>query len=335
MKPVPPTRPTRSSRRAAPGRPAAVLLVILAIVALAACSIPPVPSIASSVEATAGTSARPSAAPPSSDGLLVAAAGPLQISADGVLVPFDGPPGPSVEVVAARGVVIVVDDAGALLRSERPAAGARSWSPLTPASPRDGNRRLLGLSPAGTTLAFADGELQARSFRLVLVDLGGGTTRSIDVARGLDGPPIWVGPAIVAVHAIRANGASGFTEIDVGAGTATDVPSYGVALGATADGTGVALDVAATGEVLVGERSSVNDAGLVRLKRLATPPGGGGAERIALSGDGTRLAVTRRTDTATTIEIHVLVEGRWTPAGTIAIPGERSVSIAWLDPGQP
>jgi hypothetical protein len=261
----------------------------------------------------------------------VAAAGALQISANGVLVPFDGPPGASVEVVAARGVVVVVDDAGRLLRSERPVAGARSWNPLSLAPRRNENPRLLGLSPAGTTLALADGELQARSFRLVLVDLGGGAARSIDVRRGLDGPPIWVGPAIVAVHAIRDDQTSGFTDVDLATGTATDVPSYGVALAATADGAHVALDVAATGEVLAGERTAVNDGGIGQMQRLGIPAGGGGVERIALSGDGTRLAITRRTDTATTIELHVLVEGAWRTAGSIAIQGDRTVSIAWLD----
>jgi hypothetical protein len=343
MRPAPPIRPrpTRSSRRAASGRPAVVPLVALAILTLAACVTPPAPSSSPSgspwAEATAGspTSPSPSAAAPSSDGLLVAAAGALQITANGVLVPFDGPPGTSVEVVAARGVVIVVDEAGGLLRSERPAAGARSWRPLTPA-PRPGeNPRLLSLSPTGTTLALADGALQARSFRLTLVDLGDGATRSIDVARGLDGPPIWVGPAIVAVHAIRDDQTSGFTVVDLTTGAVTDVPSYGIAVAATADGTRVAIDVATTGEVLVGERSAVNDAGIAQMARLAIPPGRGGVERIALNGDGTRLAITRRTESGTTIELHVLVDGTWRAAGSIAIPGDRTVSIAWLDAGQP
>ena len=337
MRSAPPIRPrpTRSSRRAASGRPAVMLFVALAIVTLAACARPPAPSIPPSAEASAGTSPPPSGVPPSSDGLLVAAAGALQVSASGVLVPFDGPPGTSVEVVAARGVVIVVDEAGSLLRSERPAAGARSWSLLTPAPRRGENPRLLGLSPTGTTLALADGELQARSFRLILVDLGDDATRSIDVARGLDGPPIWVGPAIVAVHAIRDDQTSGFTDVDLAAGTATDVPSYGVALGATADGTRVALDVATTGEVLVGDRSAVNDAGIAQMARLAIPPGGGGVERIALSGDGTRLALTRRTESGTAIELHVLVDRAWRAAGSIAIRGDRTVSIAWLDADRP
>ena len=108
------------------------------------------------------------------------------------------------------------------------------------------------------------------------------------------------------------------------------MPSYGVALAASADGAVIAFDDATTGDVLTGRRADMNDAGIVRMKRLASPTGAG-VDRLALSGDGRRLAIVHRTDSGSTIELLVAAGSAWTAAGTITFPGDRPVSIAWLE----
>jgi hypothetical protein len=224
--------------------------------------------------------------------------------------------------------VVAVDQQAAYRISDQSGSGIRSWQLV----PLPGDRppsRLIGLSPDARTLAVAIGELQARPFDLVLLDLASGTERSIEVARGLDGPPIWIGASIVAVHAILDNQRSGFTFVDIPTGAATDVPSYGVALAASADGSRVAFDDGKTGEVLVGGLADMNDAGLVHLTRLANESGSG-VDHVALSADGQRLAIVRRTDGATAIELFVAADAAWRPAGAFTIPGEGPVSIAWL-----
>ncbi len=300
-------------------------------IVLGGCAAPvaPGPSPPPSRSAPAATAASPVARPADADGLLVAAGGALQVSAAGALEPFDGPAAISVEVVAAGGVIVVVDATRALWVSGPSAATSRAWAPL-PTSPATPASSLVGLSPDGRTLALASGAMQARSFDLVLRDVGAGTERLIDVPRGLDGPPVWLGPDIVAAHAIRDDQTSGFTRIVVATGEVADIPSYGVALAATADGATVAFDVATSGQVLVGARRDMNDAGLDRMTRLSSPSGAG-VERLALSADGRRLAIVRRTDSGSAIELLVVADGAWRQVGSIEIPGDRAVSIAWLE----
>jgi hypothetical protein len=305
-----------------------VAAVIAATASLAGCAKPTMPSPASPPASSIAGPVGPSAEAPALGGLLVAAGGALQVVEAGVLAPFDGADARSVEVVAARGVVVVVDDAGRLLRSAPAATGSRTWQPVPMPRGRDPNPRLIGLSPAGTTLALAFGQLQATSFDLAIADLAGGSARTIAVERGLDGPPTWIGDATVAVHAIRDGQRSGFTWIDLGSGAVRDVPSYGVAVAASADGRRVAFDEATSGDVLVGDTRDMDDAGLGRMARVANASGAG-VERIAVSGDGTRLAVARRTDTGTTIELLSAVDGGWRAAGDVRIAGDRAVSIAW------
>jgi hypothetical protein len=73
----------------------------------------------------------------------------------------------------------------------------------------------------------------------------------------------------------------------------------------------------------------MNDAGLALMTRLANGSGSG-VEHVALSADGRRLAIVRRTDGATAIELLVEAGAAWRPAGAITIPGDGPVSIAWL-----
>ncbi|HEX2755315.1 MAG TPA: hypothetical protein VHM48_07625 [Candidatus Limnocylindrales bacterium] len=52
---------------------------------------------------------------------------------------------------------------------------------------------------------------------------------------------------------------------------------------------------------------------------------------LAMSADGTRLAVVRRGETSTTIDIHVRRDDAWASVRTVILPGVDSASVAWLD----
>jgi hypothetical protein len=326
MTALPPILALRPSRRPAPGRPAVARSLSLACaiaLAVAGCGTRPAePSLAA---------ASPSAeAPPAIDSLLVATGGALQVTnADGSLIAFDGPAEPVVEASAARGRVIAIDATGHARLSAEPAGGARVWQQVQLAAEDAGDRSLLALSPIGTHLALLRGAPQGEGFDLVVRDPTGPESRAIPVARGLDGPPVWIGPSIVAIHVIRDNQRSGFAFIDLATDAVRDVPSYGVALNATADGGVVAFDEATTGDVLVGSRVDMTDAGLERLVRIAGPAGSG-VDRVALDGAGTRLAIARRVADGTTVEILAAEAGSWRSVRTLSIPGDRVVAITWL-----
>ncbi len=332
---IPPVPAIRPTRRRASGRSGFAIAAAMAGVAtvLGGCAAPippaPSPTLVQSASASAATPSATAEGRSDGDGLLVAAGGALQVTRSGVLVPFDGPDALSIEVVAAGGVVVVVDATGVLRASQPATAGPRTWRAI-PAAAGTPASSLIGLSPDGTTLAMVSGAMQGRAFDLVVRDVERGTESRIEVLRGLDGPPVWLGPDGVAIHAIRDGQRSGFTSVVVATGDVTDIPSYGVALSATANGGTVAFDEATTGDVLVGALLEMNDAGVGRLTRIRSPSGAG-VERLAISADGRRLAVVRRTATGSTIELLAAVDGDWDLVGAIAIPGERAVSIAWLE----
>ena len=332
MTALPPTRRVRPIRRPAPGRSIAAGAVAIAAVGallLAGCGTSPRPPSSSPGE-TATDAAPASREPTGTDGLLMATGGELRIMTTDGPVPFDGPSGPVVEVVVAGGVVVTVDGSGGVERSVAPPAGPRSWLAVPVARGDASNPRLLALSPDAATLALAAGEMQARSFRLVLVDLATGARRSFDVGRGLDGPPVWIGPSTVAIHTIGPGQRAGFTEVDTGTGRLADGPSFGVAFAASASGDVVAFDRALTGDVLLGPRSDATEAGIDRLVRFPGPPDAG-VERLALSADGRRLAIVRRTAAGTTIELLHELDGAWSSGQTIVNRGEQAVSVAWLE----
>ncbi|MEO5940240.1 MAG: hypothetical protein ABIQ76_05070 [Candidatus Limnocylindrales bacterium] len=296
---------------------------------VASCGAAPRPS-SSSPEATSTGAAPAAREPTGADGLLIANGAELRITTAAGLVRFDGPSGPVVEVVAARGVVVAVDGDGRVERSIPPPAGPRSWLAVPLEAGESSNSRLIALSPDARTLALAVGQMQARSFQLVLVDLTGGSRRALDVGRGLDGPPVWIGPSTIAVHTIGPGQSAGFTEVDSDAGRVTDGPSIGFAIAASASGDVVAFDQASTGDVLLGPRSDATAAGLARLGRFRGPPDTV-VERLALSADGRRLAIVRRTAEGATIELLRELDGTWRSGRTIVNRGERAVSVAWLE----
>ena len=329
MRPNPPMVDPQPSRRLAPGRPfptAQTAAIVVAAISLATflvgCgSALPVPSLA------------PTGSPlesPSIDGLLVATGGILQVTQpDGGLTAFDGPAVNVVAVTAGNRHVVALDVDHQALLSADPLARQRTWRPVAIPAAATEAEPLLALSPLGLDLAVTAGDPQGRSFDLILADAASGAARSITVDRGLNGPPVWVGPAMIAVNTIGRDQRSGFSVIDLATNVVTDGPSSGFALAATGDGELIAFDEGRSGDVLVGDRAEWLAGEFDQMARIASAPGTG-ADQVAISADGSRLAIVRRTDARAAIEILARIHGPWHSIRTVAIDGDHALSIAWL-----
>jgi hypothetical protein len=332
MTPLPPirrahdshrSRRVRRERRSGAGgvREVGAALAVLAAVLLAAsCSGPPVSSVASPVASSEDTAL---------DGLLVAGGGALRVTDPaGDLAAFDAPAGPTVAVSAsADGTVVAL---GEDLRLVAASAGAqRRWRPVSLATDGTGERPWFALSPDGSRLAVAAGELGGRTFELVLVPVSGADRRSVTVDRGLNGAPVWIGPQTVAINTFGADQRAVFTGVDLASAGLTDLPTLGSLLSASADGTRIALDEATTGDVLVGARARLDDAGLAGYARLRGLPGFAPVD-LALDPGGARLAIVRQSDRATSIELLVRSETNWTSARILTLRDLDALSVAWL-----
>ncbi|HEX5825515.1 MAG TPA: hypothetical protein VFY18_13735 [Candidatus Limnocylindrales bacterium] len=269
-------------------------------------------------------------APPASDGLLVATGGPLQVTdGSGDLAAFDGPEDPVVAVTASGGHVVAATAAGPLVTSSG-AGGKRTWLVLDIPGAPGPDFSLMAISPIGKRLALVVGEPQGASFDLVIADIGVGTSRSFAIERGLNGAPTWIGPGTIAIDVIKPAGASAIAAIDAGSGVVTDDALPGRVVSATLDGTLLALDDPETGEVLVGEAGVGGLDQAARIAHLAGPPGSA-VDGLALSPDGGRLAVVRRTDAGlASIETYRRLEQGWTGVRTLNVAGDGPVSLAWL-----
>ncbi|HEV7808992.1 MAG TPA: hypothetical protein VGO64_00220 [Candidatus Limnocylindrales bacterium] len=264
-------------------------------------------------------------------GLLVAANGRVQETTDdGTLVPFDAPAERIRAAVAAGDRVLVVGVDGRTWVSTG-AAAAGSWAALHASVAGPAAGPLIALSPNGTALAAARGDPQAARFDLDLIDVPGGTARRIPVARGLNGPPTWLGQTIVVVNLIPPGGSSGLAAIDVATGAITDAVGPGIDLTASADGSSVAV-IDNRGGVLVGAAGQWRAGAVETLARLEVAGGAPGsvAERVAMSSDGLRVAIVRRrADDAADVEIWLLDDRSWSRASVLERVTRGSVSVAW------
>jgi hypothetical protein len=295
--------------------------------------IPPIPHHPLAVTAAiviATVAAGCAQAPPSVDGLLVASGGPLQVTdGSGRLVAFDGPPGPVIAVTASGGHVVAATTEGPLVTSSG-SGGPRTWRDLDVATGQGTGFPLMALSPLGKELAIAVGEPQGASFQIVIAQVGVGTSRSITVERGLNGPPTWIGPGTIAIDVIKSDGDSAIATIDVAGGDVTDNAFAGRVVSATLDGGRLALDDPVTGEVLVGEAGVGGLDRTAQVVHLVGPPGSG-VDGLALSPDGSRLAVVRRTNAGlVSIELYRVLERGWTSVRTLSLGGDAPVSMTWL-----
>ena len=295
--------------------------------------IPPIPhrSLAATAAIVIATIAAGCAEPtPSVGGLLVASGGPLQVTdGSGGLVTFDGPPSPVIAVAASGGHVIAATAEGLLVTSSG-SGGTRTWHDLDFATGPGTGFPLMALSPLGEELAMAVGEPQGARFELVIAKMDVGSSRSIAVERGLNGPPTWIGPGTIAIDVIKPDGDSAIATIDVASGAVTDDAFAGRLVSAALDGGRLALDDPATGEVLVGEAGIGGFDRTAQVAHLVGPPGSG-VDGLALSPDGSRLAVVRRTDVGlVSIELYRVLERNWTSVLTLSLGSDAPVSLAWL-----
>jgi hypothetical protein len=287
-----------------------------------AASSPGVPSVAPSLPGTS-----------SAAGLLVADGGPIRITdANAQLVDFGEPTNPVDRVSAAGGTVVALAAGGVLLQSRLGGSDTPStWQEIRASIGPAVQNRFAAVAPSGLNLVVATGELQARSFELVVVDLATDTSRSIRVDRGLNGSPAWLGPGRIAIDATRPNGAAELVLVDPASG-GLSVPSIvATAISATPDGRRLAVDDPTTGDVLVGDTNSTGVGWAAGGPSSIQGSDGAGVESLALSAAGNRLAVVRRTgDHAATIVL--LAEGSrgWAAVGSVDIHGDHAVSIAWL-----
>lgn len=338
----PPVLRSMPSRRLTSGRLLRLIVPSVLVLASAACGSAPPPPVASPqgppdaspagspAGSPHGSAASPSAGLTTRDGLLVASGGPLRIvSADGSLGAFDERPDPVIAVSAGGGVVIVVDPQFLVSLATIDGSDRVAWRRFE--LPTDGraDRPLLAISADGATIALATGPLQGRTFDLNLIDVARGAARSIPVARGLNGPPVWLGLRTIAINVLGHDQHAGFVIVDVTTGVVSELPTVGFSIAASADGSTVALDDSASGEALVGTRQNLDAGNPAGMARIPSPPGFA-VDDVALSGDGTRLAIVRRAAEATSLEVLALVDGAWSRRALVTLGADAVLSIAWL-----
>lgn len=320
----PPNPTIEPSRRLASGRlrrtrswPVAVAVLV------SACgSAPPSPTVSPATS--------PTATPPAAlEGLLVATEAGIHVTDSvGFLVPFSQPDALPISVSAGRRSVVAVDATGGVWLSSDPGSEPRSWRMLDLPSVEEPSVRLAAISPDGATLAMAEGDLQGRAFDLVLHDILSGDRRTLAIARGLDGPPIWLGNDLVAVHTLGPDQRSAMTTLDV-ASFSAGRESVGYSIAAKADGATVAFDDPVSGTIRVGSRA---DWLAARLDGMAHVPNdaGGAVTELSMDADGSWLAIVRPTDSGTVIELLARRAANWDSVHVIPLSTDGPVSIAWL-----
>jgi hypothetical protein len=231
-------------------------------------------------------------------------------------------------VTASAGLIVAIDGSGraALLDATAPAP---AWTALDLPTDPHAAVRLAALAPSGSELAIVAGDPQGAAFVLTILDVRTGASRAIPVARGLNGPPSWLGPGRIAVDVIRDAGHSGIATIDLTNGALTDRPGPGSVVVSSADGAQLAIDDPAGGDVLLGDVATWQSGAIASMARAHGPPGTG-VDGLAMSADGTRLAVVRRSDAGGSIEIVTRADGDWRSVRTLATPGADLISVAWL-----
>jgi len=323
-----PLRPRRPGRHE-PGnaRPRLVAAIVL-VLAWAAGSGPPAPGTPAPDRSTSSSSAVD--LEPALDGLLIATNGRLLISdAGGGLLDFEPAPGRVASVTAAAGVIVAIDEAGEAAFMDTQ-TGARSWTTLALPADRHATVRLAALGPTGVELAIAAGAPQGPAFVLTVLDIRSGAWRAIPVSRGLNGPPSWLGPATVAVDVIRDVGHSGIATIELGSGVVTDRPGSATVPSSSIDRTRLALDDPATGDVIVGDVASWEAGALDAPQRIHGPPATG-VDALAMAGDGSRLAIVRRSDAGGSVDVVVRRGDAWRIVRSMTGLGDAPISIAWLE----
>lgn len=324
-----PSRPPDSGRRHHGPRRSRTILAVGLLVAATGCGRTSPPTAMPTPESPVPASAGP-AAQPDLDGLLVATGGQLLVTDDqGGLVAFDPAADAVSSLTASAGMIVALDASGQATVLDA-LAPTPTWTALDlPAGP-PAAVRLVVLAPSGSQLAIVAGVPQAASFTLTIVDVRTGTSRVIPLQRGLNGPLSWLGPGTIAVDVIRDPGNSGIATIDLGNGALTDRPGPGSVVVSSADQAHLAIDDPASGDVLLGDVTSWQSGALASMTRIHGPPATG-VDSLAMSADGTRLAVVRRSDAGASVEIVIRVGDEWGTVRSLTKLGDGPPSVGWLE----
>jgi len=300
---------------------------IVAAIVLAGCGSPgPSASPAGSFSPPVTFSASPE---PSVGGLLIAWSGPIQVTDEtGALGALPRSPAEVSAVAAGSGRIVAISPPVKAFTADALASPVE-WQPIDLSAAGDRLTTLVAVSADGRRMAMVGGAMQADAFDLDTVDLPGGPIHRLTIPRGANGPPAWLDDKTVVVDVITRAGASGLAAIDISNGAVTDRFGPGIEASFSADGSRVAL-IADGGDVLVANaqswRSGLLD-GSVGLPGRSDQT----AERVAISPDGTRVAVVRSSTTRPTIvEIWLFANGAWAEAVAIPVGGDGPATIAWL-----
>lgn len=321
-----PSRPSGSGRRHLRTRRSRAIVAAGLLVAATGCG----RVVPETTPPTTVPSSAVLAADPDLDGLLVAAGGRLLVTdATGGLVEFDPAADIVSSVTAAAGMIVALEASGqaTVLDVTAPTPG---WAALDLPTGPPAVVRLVALAPSGSELAIVAGDPQAASFVLTILDVRTSAPRVIPVKRGLNGPPSWLGPGTIAVDVIRDPGHSGIVTIDLGSGALTDLPGPGSIVVSSTDQAHLAIDDPASGDVLLGDVGTWQSGAIGSMARIHGPPATG-VDALAMSADGTRLAVVRRSDAGASVEIVVRLGDEWRTVRTLTAPGDGPFSVAWLE----
>jgi hypothetical protein len=325
-------RRLRGSGRRLHGTRRAALFLIAALPSLATgCARPDPANPSTAATVSGGVNPEPSAAAgvPTLDGLLVATGGQLLASdADGALSAFEPAPDRADAVTASAGVIVVTDAAGETMLLDT-TAPAPAWETVELPADMPGSVRLTAIAPSGRELAIVTGDPQGSSFALARLDLRTGTSIAISMTRGLNGPPSWIGTGTIAVDVIRNAGQSGIAMIDLRTGVVADQPGPATMAVSSLDGGVLAIDDPATGDVLIGDLASWQAGGAATMRRIHGPPASG-VEALAMSTDGMRLAIVRRSDAGGSVAFVIRLGDEWSTARTLAMSGDAPIAVAWL-----
>jgi hypothetical protein len=278
---------------------------------------------------TGGCTTRP---PETLGGLVVAANGQVRFVSDaGEVEDIQGAPAGVRRATAATGRIVLEVDAGAIVVSDPPAAGAaRSWRELTIDAGPGRSTTGIDLSLDGRTLAVVRGDPGTAGMEVLTLDVatGAATTRELDLMA--NGPPSWIGSGTLALEVVKPDQQVGIATLDTATGTVAITQASGFEASVTGDGSLVA--VATEAGVVVRKTSdwlSVAPDGSVAL------PGSEGTTvlDVAIDAAGTRLAVAYADPSGASATIAILRRNgeAWDQLTSIEVPGDGPVVIDWLD----
>ncbi len=249
---------------------------------------------------------------------------------------------------AGRGFVATAGPTGRILTLDPTRAGssghAAGWRPFSirpaPGSTFRGPPSFAALSPDGRSIAATIGDPTsgAADAGLLIVDRASGRASVANLDGRLDGyPPAWLGNRTVAVPILDRSDTATIAVVDGATGGVAQRPGLGGSLAASTDGRRIAMSSHAGDRIVVGDSTDLgSSAGWTEVvARTNLPDPTDRAAQVLLDATGTRLAVAWLgvTGEAANVTVYGAVDGGWTAAGTVALPGGATrVVLVGFDP---